>query len=99
MSIQKWWDNEKSKAKSLKKTIIKWVGIALAVIVGALVLYGIVILVKNHKQNAEAAALEAQAAALTGGGLPRVTRRAYLAPLEGSGWRLRGGQRVVPVIP
>lgn len=99
MSVKNWWTSEKSKIKSFKKTAGKYIGIALAVILGALLIYGIYELVKRHSQNAQAAKLNAEATALQGGRV-RVARRAYMTPvsLEGGrmGWRMMRGQRIVP---
>lgn len=96
MSVKNWWSTEKQKFKTFKKEAFKWIGIALAVILAALLIYGIYVLVKRNKMNAEAAQNEAAAAALQGG----VVRRAYTAPMALGGgkvgWRMMGGQRIVP---
>jgi len=102
MTVKNWVTNEKAKYKAMKKAFFKWMGIAIAVVVGLLVMFGVYTMVKRNNQNAEAASLEAQAAGLSGGIVAKLPRRAYTAPISlsagGVGWRLRSGQRVVPVM-
>jgi predicted negative regulator of RcsB-dependent stress response len=102
--VSKWWSGEKQKMKNFKKSVGKWIAIALGLVAAVMLAYAVYVFVKRNKQNQEAARLEAEAATLesgaplAGGGVTHVVRRAYKSPLSAgqAGWRMMGGQRIVP---
>lgn len=94
MSVKNWWSNTKAKAKTWKKTAGKWVGIALAALLVAAVVWGIFALVKRSRQQKELAQLNAEVAALSGGS---GRMRWYKDKRHDGVLHLAGGHSVRPV--